>query len=136
MRLKKRISRYRRKISPWKKRKNKQPTTRKTHERLARGRCPRRIPESMIVDLVFQLRRSARTFYTRNPRLRLAPTQDSNSTLKPQLQANLESVAKHPQVGTPEAAIHQRLHRVMETSPSPVPDCPNKKALLEQPQEL
>src|SRR6266699_2978193 len=57
-------------------------------------------------------------FYTLNQRPRQAPIQDSNSTLKPQLRANRESVAKHQQVNTPEQATHLRQLLATENRPS------------------
>src|SRR6266566_5352661 len=89
-----------------------------------------------MVDLVFQSRRSAQMFYTLNRRPRQAPIQDSNSTLKPQPQANRELVAKHQQVNTPEEATHQPLLLATENRPSPALDYLNRRPLQEQPPEL
>src|SRR6266581_4776208 len=89
-----------------------------------------------MVDLVSQSRRSAQMFYTLNQRPRQAPIQDSNSTLKPQLRANRESVAKHQQVNTPEQATHQRQLLATENRPSQELDYLNRKLLQEQPPEL
>src|SRR6266566_2005027 len=75
-------------------------------------------------------------FYTLNQRPRQAPIQDSNSTLKPQLRANRESVAKHQQVNTPEQATHLRQLLATENRPSQELDYLNRKPLQERPPEL